>query len=475
MWPTENFELRMKLDKAWNLWRYYNLREFAGKAWEKYIVDRKRFGGVVSFASDISTAKCAQLRCKQVDVPAGAGPAVCFLVHFFYPDKTGGTERFVFNLAKAKLARGGRVRVITLSVGSVGHYPNRTGNILWRDYDYDGVPVTEYRYKKTPCGIYYKRMEEDPELEKFARMILERESFDVIHCAFPQPFTGFLKTSMQMNIPYIITNTGFGVFCHYTTLIDRNGQLCLGSEQGRRCAKICPTYGIADYQKRFQTSKELLCHAEAVTAPSYYVANRLEVEYPGLPVLVVPHGIDKKFSPQTRTWKGNRFAFVGTFTRLKGIHVLITAFKSIEGEFVLDLYGAGDADYEKELKRLASGDSRIAFCGFVGPEDVVQVYCQHDVIVVPSLVPETYCFVLREALNCGCAVVASDIGAMTEVVSSGNNGYLVPPGDEIALRDAMVYAGAMDMREHAPIKFPDVAYESSIYENLYRKIVDNKI
>ena len=166
---------------------------------------------------------------------------------------------------------------------------------------------------------------------------------------------------------------------------------------------------------------------------------------------------------------------MGTFTRLKGIHVLIAAFKSLEGEFVLDLYGAGDTDYEKELKRLASGDSRIAFCGFVEPEGVVQVYCQHDVIVVPSLVPETYCFVLREALNCGCAVIASDIGAMTEVVSSVENGYVVPPGDEIALRDAMEHAGAMNMREHAPIKFPDVAYESSIYENLYRKIVDNKI
>jgi glycogen(starch) synthase len=54
--------------------------------------------------------------------------------------------------------------------------------------------------------------------------------------------------------------------------------------------------------------------------------------------------------------------------------------------------------------------------------------------VLPSIWPETFSIVLREALSAGLPVVASRIGAIPELIRDGENGLLVSPGsvDELA-------------------------------------------
>ena len=55
-----------------------------------------------------------------------------------------------------------------------------------------------------------------------------------------------------------------------------------------------------------------------------------------------------------------------------------------------------------------------------------------DVLLAPSIWPESYGLVTREALACGCWVVASDRGAVGACVTEGVNGFRVPVDDPVA-------------------------------------------
>lgn len=78
---------------------------------------------------------------------------------------------------------------------------------------------------------------------------------------------------------------------------------------------------------------------------------------------------------------------------------------------------------------------RIEFLGFV--QQVGALLAQADICVQPSVVAEAGSLTVIEAMQAGCAVVASDNGSQPEYVEAGSTGLLVPPGDEEALADAL--------------------------------------
>jgi len=68
--------------------------------------------------------------------------------------------------------------------------------------------------------------------------------------------------------------------------------------------------------------------------------------------------------------------------------------------------------------------------------DVPAQLCTLDIVVIPSLA-ESFSLVALEAMHQGCAVVASNVGGISEVVQDGETGILVPPGDVPALARAV--------------------------------------
>jgi glycosyltransferase involved in cell wall biosynthesis len=88
----------------------------------------------------------------------------------------------------------------------------------------------------------------------------------------------------------------------------------------------------------------------------------------------------------------------------------------------------------------AAQNDRVTLLGRLPYTDLRNLYAAASVVVVP-LRPVDHpsgITALLEAMAMGRAVVASDIGSTRDVVQHGTNGILVPAGDPMALRTALI-------------------------------------
>ncbi|MFN3929291.1 MAG: glycosyltransferase, partial [Thermoflexus sp.] len=155
-------------------------------------------------------------------------------------------------------------------------------------------------------------------------------------------------------------------------------------------------------------------------------------------IRVLPLGIsgisssNSEAVPDSGGRKGLRIGYIGWFQPPKGVHLLIEAFRRIPDEDVsLHLFGPiyKSHPYFQWLQELSGGDRRIVFRGPFAPEDRSRIYRSIDLLVIPSISPETFSRVAREALVHRVPVAASRVGALPEVIWDGVNGFLFEPGD----------------------------------------------
>lgn len=161
-------------------------------------------------------------------------------------------------------------------------------------------------------------------------------------------------------------------------------------------------------------------------------------------VKVLYNGIDEVFfSPSHKREEIRRVlgiplgAFVvvavGSLTEKKGHRYLLEACKQLPGMYLLIV---GDGYLRLELEKYAS--DHIRFLGV--RSDIRDLYAASDAVVLPSLW-EGMPNVILEALASGLPVVATNVGGVSEVVNDGENGFLVPTRDPVALAQALKKVG----------------------------------
>jgi len=175
----------------------------------------------------------------------------------------------------------------------------------------------------------------------------------------------------------------------------------------------------------------------------------------GMPVHVLPNAIDAAaFARRARPGKFRRelgveadrplVLMVAQMVPWKGHRTFLEAFRLVrercpEAVAVVagtDLFGV-HADYVAELRheaaRIAPADA-VHFLGW--RRDVATLMADCDVLALPSE-REPFGRVFLEAMAMGTAVVSTASGGVPEVVSDGETGLLVPPGDARQLADAL--------------------------------------
>jgi alpha-maltose-1-phosphate synthase len=135
--------------------------------------------------------------------------------------------------------------------------------------------------------------------------------------------------------------------------------------------------------------------------------------------------------------------FVGRITRQKGVPVLLRAAAQLDPEVQLVLC-AGQPDTPELAQEVtdlvnslrATRSGVIWIEGMLDRREVIQLLSHATAFVCPSLY-EPLGIVNLEAMACGTAVVASNVGGIPEVVADGETGLLVQPDEPQALADAL--------------------------------------
>jgi glycosyltransferase involved in cell wall biosynthesis len=134
---------------------------------------------------------------------------------------------------------------------------------------------------------------------------------------------------------------------------------------------------------------------------------------------------------------------IGSMSRLrpgKGIEYLLQAFAAVR-ETVPDaqLVILGEGEHRQQLEWLAQRlgvSPAVHFAGFV--PDFYPWLLGMDVYVLPPVEPEAAGLSVLQAMASGAAVVATDVGGLSEIIVPGETGVLVPPADVDALVEALL-------------------------------------
>jgi glycosyltransferase involved in cell wall biosynthesis len=133
-----------------------------------------------------------------------------------------------------------------------------------------------------------------------------------------------------------------------------------------------------------------------------------------------------------------RVLYLGRLERSKGVDLLCDAFaQSAATQPMLHLDVVGGGGLAPELRGRYGEHPQMAFHGLVLGEEKQILLQESDCLLVPSVWDEAFGLVTIEAFAAGTPVLASNVGALPELVRHGETGYILPAGDLAAWAEAL--------------------------------------
>ncbi len=248
------------------------------------------------------------------------------------------------------------------------------------------------------------------------RSELRGGGYDVVHIHEPVvPLVGWDALCSLGELPLV------GTFHTYSENLLTNGIAAVGLGGRRRMNRLHVRIAVSE--------------AAAWTARRFY-GGRYRIVPNGVHIPSTALGVDAPaLAPAAPDAAPLRIVFVGQAVERKGLPVLLRAFEALREhvDATLTLVGASAG----EVAHMMLDDRGVEALGKVSEERKLAELAAADVVCAPSLHGESFGMVLTEAFAAGAPVVASDIPGYRDVVRDGRDGILVPPGDPVALAEAL--------------------------------------
>jgi glycosyltransferase involved in cell wall biosynthesis len=132
--------------------------------------------------------------------------------------------------------------------------------------------------------------------------------------------------------------------------------------------------------------------------------------------------------------------FLGNLIPRKGLHTLLEALTQLStSDWRLSVVGSpsNDAAYARRARQLserAGLSARVTFHGALSDDALAQLLRSSHLLAVPSSY-EGFGIVYLEGMGFGLPAIATSSGAAGEIITHGQDGFLIAPGDSQALAD----------------------------------------
>ncbi|MCO5978939.1 glycosyltransferase [Ideonella oryzae] len=330
-------------------------------------------------------------------------------------DRGGGTARHEEDVAAGLRARGLQVLwlrpsvapgCVTLRAPELGDYPNLEVLPLVRGGD------------------------DAPDLAQ-AMAALPLQGVQVHHLAdLPAALAEVLPgLCAARGVPLEVTVHDYHLICPRINLVGSDGRYCAEPDEAG-CDRCLAADGLlatsGPIQAWRQRHARLLRAARQVVAPDLDVVQRLERHLPGLRVEAVPH--EQDFQPSlvaAPSGPVRHVLVIGALSQIKGLEVLrqLARAARLQGRdmrFTLLGHSSDDAALRAEGVRVLGRYDDAELQGLIAAE-------APDLILIPSIWPETYCYVLSAALRAGRPVSVFDLGAQARRLRAlGLTRWIVP-------------------------------------------------
>ncbi|MDH6578064.1 glycosyltransferase family 4 protein [Kitasatospora sp. MAP5-34] len=323
----------------------------------------------------------------------------------YYPPKIGGVESYAARIAAA-LAAAPDLRPVVITT--------RPDGLRTTVSTEDGVQVVRLgawlRLSNTPLSPLWPVQ---------LRYWLRRTGAEVVNAHAPVPGLGDLAVAMSGRRPVVLTYHA--------------GSMHKGEPGSGAADRVIGLYERHLLPRVFRRARRLV----AVSPVSLAAGRPHAVE--------ITPGVDTdRFTPgEPASGRPRTVLYVGRMDRTsawKGVDVLVRAFAEL-AELPgarLRLVGGGDAvpDHLALAGRLGVAD-RVDAVGELTGDALVAEVRTAALLVLPSRTEaESFGMALVEAMACGTPVVGSEVGGIPHVITDGETGLLVPPGDPGALATA---------------------------------------
>jgi len=305
-----------------------------------------------------------------------------------------------------------------------------------------------------------------------------------VHNLFFVASPSVLFAAAKFKIPVVLTIHNYRLVCANALLL-RDGhvcELCIGKTipldgikykcYHNSSAQSALVTTITSFHKLVKTWQHKVSSYIVLTE---FAKDKLKSSSLGVDenkLLVKPNFID---DPGTGSWpREDFFVFVGRISEEKGIYILLEAFANMSAQKILVI---GDGPQKQKLQEQYASNPNIIFAGSMNKDEVLKTLQKSRALIFPSIWYEGLPFTIVEAFATGTPVIASKIGAMTDLITHGYNGYHFTAGSAENLQEGIAtFDGSQQLylnaRETYTSKYhPDIHYASilKIYKEAGRK------